>query len=225
MHHHSWHHDHHHRGDHGDAVFAGRARGFAGPGRGFGESRHGGRGGRGGFPFGRFVGDGELRLIVLSLIAESPRHGYEIIKALEERSSGFYSPSPGVIYPTLTYLEESGQATASTEGNKKVYAITDAGRATLEENRVQAEAILSRLASIGERLAKAKRFFDRDEAPDRDIPDVVPELNAARRAVKAALAAKHGASPEEQRRIAEVLVKAAQAIAARSEPSPDDIDI
>ena len=60
-------------------------------------------GGRGGFPFGRFVGDGELRLIVLSLLAESPRHGYELIKALEERSDGFYSPSPGVIYPTLTY--------------------------------------------------------------------------------------------------------------------------
>ena len=131
----------------------------------------GGRGG--GFPFGRFVGDGELRLIVLSLVAESPRHGYEIIKALEERSGGFYSPSPGVIYPTLTFLEEAGHAVSSADGNKKVYAITEAGRAHLEENRVEADAILSRIEWIGARLAQARQFFERGEEPrDRDIPEV-----------------------------------------------------
>ena len=107
----------------------------------------GGRGG--GFPFGRFVGDGELRLIVLALLSEAPRHGYDIIKALEERSSGFYSPSPGVIYPTLTYLEEAGYATSAAEGNKKVFSITPEGAAHLGENRETVDAILARLEWVG----------------------------------------------------------------------------
>ncbi len=207
-----------------ERYFGGRSRrgGF----RGFGGFRPGAGGGRG-FPFGRFVGDGELRLIVLSLVAESPRHGYEIIKALEERSGGFYSPSPGVIYPTLTFLEEAGHAVSSVDGNKKVYAITDAGRAYLEENRVQADAILSRIEWIGARLAQARNFFERgEELRDRDIPEVVPELNAARRAIKAALAAKLDSSVEEQRRIAELLLKTAKEIAGGSKPrGPDDIDL
>ena len=219
MHHNSC----HHGGD--ERYFSGRSRrgGF----RGFGGFRPGAGGGRGGFPFGRFVGDGELRLIVLSLVAESPRHGYEIIKALEERSGGFYSPSPGVIYPTLTFLEEAGHTVSSADGNKKVYAITDAGRAYLEENRVQADAILSRIEWIGARLAQARNFFERGEEPrDRDIPEVVPELNAARRAIKAALAAKLDLSAEEQRRIAELLLKTAKEIAGASKPrGPDDIDL
>ncbi len=208
-----------------ERYFAGHShrRGFRG--HGMRSGMMGGRGG--GFPFGRFVGDGELRLIVLSLVAESPRHGYEIIKALEDRSGGFYSPSPGVIYPTLTFLEEAGHAVSSADGNKKVYAITDAGRAYLEENRVQADAILSRIEWIASRLTQAKHFFERGEEPrDRDIPEVLPELNAARRALKAALAAKIGSSVEEQRRIAELLLKAAKEIAGDTKPrGPDDIDL
>lgn len=206
----------------GEAQFGGRSRrgGF----RGFGGFRPGFMGGRGGFPFGRFVGEGELRLIVLSLIAESPRHGYEIIKALEERSRGFYSPSPGVIYPTLTYLEEAGHAASSAEGNKKVYTITDAGRTHLEQNHTEAEAILSRIEWIGARLSQARQFFERgEEQRDSDIPDVIPELNAARRALKAALAGKLGSPVEEQHRIAELLLKAAKNIAG--ERGPEDIDL
>ena len=184
-------------------------------------------GGRGGFPFGRFVGEGELRLIVLSLIAEAPRHGYEIIKALEERSRGFYSPSPGVIYPTLTYLEEAGHAASAADGNKKVFTVTDAGRAHLEQNRTEAEAILSRIEWIGARLSQARQFFERGEGQrDTDIPDVIPELNAARRALKAALAGKLGASAEEQHRIAELLLKTAKDIAGETRPrGPEDIDL
>jgi DNA-binding PadR family transcriptional regulator len=207
----------------GEARFAGRSRhgGF----RGFRGFRSG-MGGRGGFPFGRFVGDGELRLIVLNLIAESPRHGYEIIKALEERSQGFYSPSPGVIYPTLTYLEEAGHALSSAEGNKKTYAITDAGREFLERNRVEADAILSRIQWIGARLAQARHFLERGEdSRDSDIPGVIPELNAARRAIKAALASKLGSSADEQHRIAELLLKAAKEIAGNKKPGPEDIDL
>src|SRR5271165_6028292 len=97
----------------------------------------GGPGGRGGrlFRAGKMLADGDLRLLVLALLADEPRHGYDIIKALEERSHGMYSPSPGVVYPTLTYLEEAGFATATSEGNKKTYAITPAGRTHLDENR------------------------------------------------------------------------------------------
>ncbi len=212
-----------------ERSFAGRPhRGHSPGSHGFGGHHPGGgRGGRRGSPFGRFVGDGELRLIVLSLIAESPRHGYEIIKALEERSSGFYSPSPGVIYPTLTFLEEAGHAVSAADGNKKVYAITDTGRAYLEENRGEADAILSRIEWIAGRLTKARRFFEHGEEPrDRDIPEVLPELNAARRAIKAAIASKLDSSVEEQRRIADLLLQAAKDIAGGKRPlGPDDIDI
>ena len=80
----------------------------------------------------RMLAQGDLRLIALALIAEQPRHGYEIIKLLEEKTSDWYSPSPGIVYPTLTYLEEAGYVTGSTEGAKKLYAITEEGRAYLK---------------------------------------------------------------------------------------------
>jgi len=91
----------------------------------------GGRHGRGGdmnpddMRAGRMLAQGDLRLIALALIAEAPRHGYEIIKLVEEKTSDWYSPSPGIVYPTLTYLEEAGYVTASTDGSKKLYTITD----------------------------------------------------------------------------------------------------
>src|SRR3984957_15106497 len=97
-----------------------------------GEERHGrhGRGGRS--ALGRFFAHGDLRLVILNLIAEKPRHGYEIIKAIEEQVGGAYSPSPGVIYPTLTLLEELGYVTVeAAEGGKKLYRITEAGDAEL----------------------------------------------------------------------------------------------
>jgi DNA-binding PadR family transcriptional regulator len=160
---------------------------------------------------------------------KGPRHGYDLIKALEERSGGFYSPSPGVIYPTLTFLEEAGYASSTPEGSKKVYEITDAGRAYLDENRDAAEAILARIEWIGKRLAQARSWFDRGEGErsgDRDIPDVAPELNEARRALKAALAAKLDASAEEQRRVADILFRTAEEIAGReAKKGPDSIDL
>src|SRR6202158_3229989 len=78
-----------------------------------------GLGGRGFFG-GRKLGSGELQLVILALLEERPRHGYEIIKALEETSKGFYAPSPGMVYPALTYLEEVGYATVEAEGSKKL---------------------------------------------------------------------------------------------------------
>ena len=94
---------------------------------------------------GRFFGHGDLRLVILHLIAEKPRHGYEIIKAIEDGASGAYSPSPGVIYPTLTLLEELGYVTATVEGAKRLHEITAEGRAFLDANRSALDALLSRL--------------------------------------------------------------------------------
>lgn len=111
-----------------------------------GFDHRGGPRGRGG----RFFDNGVLRLVVLALIVEQPRHGYEIIKEIEDRTGGAYAPSAGVIYPTLTLLEETGQIeVASAEGNKKLYAATDAGRATVEENRTAIDAVLARFAEAG----------------------------------------------------------------------------
>ncbi len=109
----------------------------------FGYERHG-RGGRSGL--GRFFAHGDLRLVILRLIAEKPRHGYEIIKAIEEKVGGAYSPSPGVIYPTLTLLEELGHVTVSTgDGAKKLHTITTEGRAYLEAYRPAVDALLARM--------------------------------------------------------------------------------
>lgn len=113
--------------------------------------RHHGSGGRhgrhGGGKFGRVFDHGDLRLVILNLIAEKPRYGYEVIKAIEEKVAGAYTPSPGVVYPTLILLDEMGLATVSeADGNKKLYAVTDAGRAHLAENRATVDAILRRIA-------------------------------------------------------------------------------
>ncbi len=115
-----------------------------------------GRGGDGGGPpgrmhLGRFFAHGDLRLVILNLIAEKPRHGYEIIKAIEEAVAGAYSPSPGTIYPTLTLLEELGYVTVapSAEGSKKLHEITDQGRAFLDANRPALNALLARMEEAG----------------------------------------------------------------------------
>ena len=88
---------------------------------------------------------GALRLVVLGLIAETPRHGYDIIKALEARFQGAYSPSPGAIYPMLQMLEEADLVASATEGNKRLYAITDSGRAYLDESRAELDKINAQL--------------------------------------------------------------------------------
>src|SRR5215475_7508061 len=150
-------------------------RGQFGPGHGWGGRHGGGNMMRAG----RMLAQGDLRLIALALIAEQPRHGYEIIKVLEEKTENWYSPSPGIVYPTLTYLEEVGYVTSQADGAKKLYSITEEGRAHLAENRDFVDAVLERLAAVGRKIAKMRRHFDRDEY--RGGRDNVPPL------VKAAL--------------------------------------
>src|ERR1700734_3982418 len=100
----------------------------------------------GDFPGGRKLDAIDIQLVILALLAEQPAHGYELIKTLEERSGGFYTPSPGVIYPALTYLHEIGHSSVEQQGTRKLYSITPEGKAHLEANRANAEAILEALA-------------------------------------------------------------------------------
>ena len=133
------------------AMHRGSGRGFGqGFGHGFGGRRGGGgRGERGGRQ--RMFNGGELRLVLLKLIADEPRHGYDLIRQIEELTGGAYAPSPGVIYPTLTLLDDMGQIEAQlSEGAKKLFAITDAGRAELEANTETVDAAIARLTAVGE---------------------------------------------------------------------------
>jgi DNA-binding PadR family transcriptional regulator len=144
-------------------------RGF-GPGFGWGRGR--GPGGGDFFRVGRMFAQGDLKLLALALIAEQPRHGYEIIKVIEEKTSGVYSPSPGVVYPTLTFLEESGYLVSESEGSKKLYRITPEGESYLKSNRDLVDVILDRLMAFGRRAAKMRRAFGLDSESHR-LPQVV----------------------------------------------------
>lgn len=148
---------HHGRGERGQDC-GGRHGGPRGGGWGRGGpwafgvwGMHPGReGGRG-----RRMFDGsELRLILLKLIEEQPRHGYDLIREIEERSGGAYAPSPGVIYPTLTLLDDMGQVEAKADGTRKAFAITEAGSAELKEKAEEVEALFQRLAALGEHQAR-----------------------------------------------------------------------
>jgi DNA-binding PadR family transcriptional regulator len=120
-----------------------------------GDFRGMGRRGRGG----RFFDQGDLRLVILALLAEQPRHGYELIKEIEERLGGAYAPSPGVVYPTLTWLEELGYAAVTTEGAKKLYTATPEGLAHLEQNRSQVDGLFARMGQVGARGDFAPRIM------------------------------------------------------------------
>ena len=135
------------------------------------DGGRGGRGPRGGFDFGgfsmefgergggreggrsrRMFDGGELRLVLLKLIADEPRHGYDLIREIEGLTGGAYAPSPGVVYPTLTMLDEMGLiGEQQSEGAKKRFAVTDEGRRHLEENREAVAALIERLSSLGGR--------------------------------------------------------------------------
>ncbi|MDB5623589.1 MAG: PadR family transcriptional regulator [Devosia sp.] len=210
----------------------------------------------GNFRIGRMLASGDLRLVALYLIDQQPRHGYDLMKAVEERSGGFYAPSPGVVYPALTFLEEAGYVTSAADGNKKLYTITDAGRAHLADNREAIEGTLAFLVKAGEQMHRFRDFarsdwpFGRDQregfdeasapgrpfggeqdatataTPDTDMKGVVPELNEARKGLKAAIKAARHFSPERQKEAAAVLRQAAADLAALGESSAeDDIDI
>lgn len=168
--------------------------GFGGPFGGF-FGRH-----RGG-PFarrrgGRVFDSGALRLVVLGLIGEGPRHGYDLIKGLKQTFQGAYSPSPGAIYPMLQLLEETGLVTSEVRGLKRLYTITQAGRAYLDESRAELDRIRAQI----------------DEAA---APIGVVAIGEAIREFRAALYAKvrRGTLSEDQaRRLRDILAEAREKI-------------
>ena len=205
----------------------------------------------GNFRIGRMLASGDLRLVALYLIEQQPRHGYDLIKAIEEKSAGFYTPSPGIVYPALTFLEEAGYVTSQADANKKLYTITEEGRAHLTNNREAIESTLSFLAKAGEQMNRFREFAKADfpgfggdgagpdfgnrpphrgQGPgwgphpdvDRDLKGVVPELNDARRALKEAIKKTRRANEDQQRLAAEILKRAAAEIDALGD---DDVDI
>ncbi|GAB6853620.1 PadR family transcriptional regulator [Asaia astilbis] len=160
-------------------------------------------------PSGRKLSAEDLQLVILALLQESPAHGYEIIRRLEERSSGFYKPSPGMVYPAMTYLEEIGQAAVTQEGTRKLYTLTEEGSAHLAAHQEEATRILELLARIGSRMGDVREAF----AGLHDLaPDVADSLHKARHQLKAALYNRRGCSPVEARRIAAILLQAADDI-------------
>lgn len=195
---------HHGHGRHGFGRF----------GSGFMED--GGAGGRG-MRMGRKIASGDLQLLVLALLAAKPRHGYEIIKALEERSKGFYTPSPGMVYPALTYLEEIGHATVEADGARKLYRITDGGQAQLEQNRAVVDSMFAQFDRVGEKMERFRRAFSGDAPGNAEGEDVgsarrgSAEILAARHELKTALNSA-GESREEDERIAAILRHAAAEI-------------
>jgi DNA-binding PadR family transcriptional regulator len=154
------------------------------PGGPFGRGRwHGGRGGQGwnwgdffsegrgggwGGPWGRErMERGMLRHVILSTLKDGPRHGYEILKHIEERTHGLHSPSPGALYPTLQYLEDLGLVRSEQQGDKRVYQLTESGRAELDKQQSTVEGFWSRFTGDlppGENMHELK--FARDALVD-----------------------------------------------------------
>jgi DNA-binding PadR family transcriptional regulator len=192
-------HDHHEHGDHehygrhfgrrshGDGDFGHRHE------EGHGRHRHGRRPGR-------MFDHGELRLVVLALLSERPRHGYEIIKEIEDRVAGTYSPSPGVIYPTLTMLEELGHATVAESDGKKLYTVTAEGTAYIAANKAALDQALRRMQSVNtahgggpapeimrarENLKLALRLREsRGPLTEQQVRDIAAALDAAAIAIE-----------------------------------------
>jgi DNA-binding PadR family transcriptional regulator len=216
------HHGHHGREDRGECGSreghwaAGRhGRGF---GRRFGRGefggRHGGPDGMGGDEMmraRRMLAQGDLRLLALALIAQAPRHGYEIIKLIEEKTGDWYSPSPGIVYPTLTYLEEAGYVTGLAEGSKKLYTITDEGKAYLEANRDIIKVVLDRLAAIGEKVSRWRRA-NRSER-EAELP---PLVDAAIKNLREIVAKRIENDADVESRLVEILARTAADLQQKS---------
>ncbi len=187
----------------------GRHRGGRDRGRGYsGRSGYGGSDSMGpdDIRAGRMLAQGDLRLIALAFIAEAPRHGYEIIKLVEEKTADWYSPSPGTVYPTLTYLEEAGYVTVAAEGSKRLYTITDEGRAYLDANRPIADIVLARLNAVGERTNRMRRAAEDERDRRRAMP---PLVEAALTHLRDMVGKRLESDAETEASLVEVLVAAA----------------
>ena len=178
----------------------------------FGRRRGGGFGGFGGFNPGpggeRFFGRGDLKYVILDLLKDQPRHGYDIIRALEDRMRGHYRPSPGSVYPTLQMLEDLGYVTSSQQEGKKVYSITDEGRRYLTEQASTIDDIRTRITA----------GWDAAQRPE--VSDLMHELQQLARALF-----RHGAKgalhdPERLKKLQEIVARARHEVDALAEERP-----
>ena len=165
------------------------------------HGRHHGGGGRG-LRGGRMASAADLQLIIAAFLAEKPRHGYEIIKAVQERSNGYYTPSAGMVYPSLTYLEEIGYASVAADGARKLYSLTDVGKSHVEQNRERVTALFSELTRVGQKMQRAQRAYEGESGA------LAGSLEEVRRDLKAALFDAFDAPAAEQSRVAKILSRA-----------------
>jgi DNA-binding PadR family transcriptional regulator len=178
-------------------------------GRGGGFSRFGDGDG---YTRGRKFSSDDLQLLLLALLIDKPAHGYELIRAIEARSNGFYTPSPGMVYPALTYLEEINHVTVTLEGNRKSYTLATAGREYLATNQGRVDFMLAKLANIATRMDSVRRAYSGDAGSDSDDGNNgwETELIAARHAIRATLHQFSNTPAELQRRATTVLQEATQ---------------
>jgi DNA-binding PadR family transcriptional regulator len=155
---------------------------------------------------GRKFSSDDLQLLLLALLAERPSHGYELIKALQTRTEGFYSPSPGMVYPALTYIEELGYANVSLESNKKSYSLSAEGQAYLASQQARVDELFAGIAHMARKMKYLRGAMSEEAAADES--GWLPEFIEARRRLKRALMMKSEASHDEQRRIAAILARA-----------------
>ena len=141
-------------------------------------------------------GRGDLKYVILELLRDQPRHGYDIIRALEERSRGTYRPSPGSVYPTLQMLEDLGYVTSTQDEGKKVYSITEEGRRYLGEQQSTVDDIRSRLHS----------GWDAAQRPE--VAELMRELQLMARALFRHATSGAMQDPERLKRLREILQKA-----------------
>ncbi|ACL16573.1 PadR family transcriptional regulator [Methanosphaerula palustris] len=183
--------EHHSFGGHGDfrpGPHERFDRGFGGRGHGaFGGGRE------------RLFNSGDFKLVVLKLLSEQPSYGYQLIKTMEQRLAGGYTPSAGVIYPTLTMLEEEGLAIVSSENNKKIYSVTPEGVQYLQTNE-------GRVTELFNHLEEAGRHFQRGRSPE-----LMQAFHNLRGAV-AARVSRESVTPEQISKITEAINAAAKAI-------------
>ncbi len=173
--------------------------GWEGFGFAFGPRAWGFRAGRGGHRRRQWFGAGDMKYVILKLLRDKPRHGYEVMKELEERMHGCYSPSPGTVYPTLQWLEDEGLVVGRDVDGKKVYEITDTGRTFLDENKDTVEDIFDRVR----------------ETVERTVGGSMVEVNRALgQLVKTVYRTGWKASDDARKRVAEALAKATAEIEA-----------
>jgi len=173
----------------------------------------------------RWLSSKELRLVILHFLKERPRHGYEIIRSIEDYTSGFYAPSPGIVYPCLAEFRRSGLAISSHNGTKNLFELTNAGRSALLQCEEAVVGILEQIKTYGEKMAYFQNQALQEEQTnerwggglERDDLELKAEFIKVRRTLRLAIFEKSAASVEEKKRVLETIKKAIDEI--RSHPS------